>query len=88
MNFDIDYALIVFINNRKEGDLLRDIAIRTLSDNRKRYVGSYRPPITPRSNSHTSTPAKSLFLRGKCRRILPSIRYNRMKACGHNYKTA
>lgn len=87
MNYDIDYALITFINSKPEGNELRDIAIRTLADNRRKNEVAYSPPIRPRSHSNLSTPAKSLFLQQKCRRILPSIKYDRIKACGHNYKS-
>lgn len=85
-NHDIDYALIEFINARPEGNMLRDIAIRTLADRRRKHKDVYIPGNTQRVFGSLNTPSKSLFNRGLCRRILPSIEYGKLKPCGHNYK--
>lgn len=71
-------ALIYFIQSKPEGNVLRDIAIRTLRDlNRKEtetaMVRSYQPTVI-RIIKHNRK-------RIRTERILPSILYRNLKPC-------
>jgi hypothetical protein len=77
-NIDLPYALIQYINSRPDGDMLRDIAIRTLQDMSKRdeYTDSgksYAPQVIS-VTKHNRKRVNTI-------RILPSILYKKMKLC-------
>lgn len=71
-------ALILFIQSKPEGNVLRDIAIRTLRDlNRKEtetaMVRSYQPTVI-RIIKHNRKRIRTI-------RILPGILYRNLKPC-------
>lgn len=74
----IQTALILFIQSKPEGNVLRDIAIRTLQDiNRKgiktQMVRSFQPTVI-RIIKHNRKRVRTL-------RILPGILYRNLKPC-------
>jgi len=79
MTDNIDYALITFINSRPEGNELRDIAIRALTD-RRRTIEVTAVPEEVKRKYYGKSPSKgnSLFQRRIVKRILPTISYRKM----------
>ena len=79
---EIQTALIKFIEDRPEGNMLRDIAIRTLKDINAKNIVSDIPKSTE--------PRLIMFYGWKRRlvttkRILPSIEYKKIKPCSTIY---
>lgn len=85
MEKTLEYALISFINERPEGNMLRDIAIRTLKDINSRRKVTYidQPVLRP---VLSNTPPEVYWLRKKVKRLLPSIPYKKLKRCRPNFK--
>ena len=79
---EIQTALIKFIEDRPEGNMLRDIAIRALKDINSKNIVSDIPK---------STAPRLIMVYGWKRRlvntvrILPSIEYKKIKPCSTTY---
>lgn len=82
---EIQIALIKFIEDRPEGNMLRDIAIRTLKDiNRKNIVKDMPKDKAPRLIMVYGWKRRLVTTK----RILPSIEYKKIKPCSTIYTSA